>query len=86
MESEKIPVKILICCKNKHSSSGRHIYLIIQTSNITNNCLYDKSSFSLPQEMPQEEHEGWQSLQLCPVNLTWQEQLELTLSGDYAAL
>lgn len=37
-------------------------------------------------EMPREEHEGRQGLQLCPVNLTWQEQLELALSGDYAAV
>lgn len=37
-------------------------------------------------EMPGKEHEGWQGLQLCPVNLTWQEQLELALSGDYGAV
>lgn len=86
MENEKIPVKILNCCKNKQSSSGRHIHPIMHTCNITNNCLYDKSSFSPLMEMPQEEHEGWQGLQLCLVNLTWQEQLELALSGDYAAV
>lgn len=58
-------MKILICCKNKHSSSGRHIYLIMQAYNITNNCLSDKSSFSLLMEMPGEEQEGRQGLQLC---------------------